>query len=108
MMVDGRCENEIRQRIGIAKNAFGKMMNVVTHSHVKIETRIRVIQANIWAPLMYVCETWTINKDMERKLDVFEAWCWRRMMIASWLEKKTKSSIFKESGKERELLKIIE
>ena len=53
MTVDGRCENEIRQRIGIAKNAFGKMRNMVTNRHVRIETRISVIKAYIWATLLY-------------------------------------------------------
>ena len=50
---DGRSENEIRQRIGIAKNAFGKMKNMDANRHVKIETWIRVIKAYIWAALFY-------------------------------------------------------
>ena len=104
---DSRCENEIRQRIGIAKNAFGKMKNVLTNRHVRIETRIRVIKAYIWATLLYGCETWTINKDMERKLEAFEVWCWRRIMRVSWMERRTNDSIFEEIGKERELLRTI-
>ena len=104
---DGRSENEIRQRIGIAKNAFGKMKNMVTNRHVRIETRIRVIKAYIWATLLYGCETWTINKDMERKLEAFEVWCWRRMMRVSWTERRTNDSIFEEIGRERELLRTI-
>ena len=102
---DGRSENEIRQRIGIAMNAFGKMKNMVTD--ISIETRIRVIKTYIWAILLYGYETWTINKDMERKLEAFEVWCWRRMMRVSWTERRTNDSIFEEIGKERELLRTI-
>ena len=105
--VDGRCESEIRQRIGIAKNAFDKMRNMLTNRHIRINTRIRVIKTYVWSTLLYGCESWTISKDMERRLEAFEVWCWRRMMRVSWMERRTNVSIFEEIGRERELLRSI-
>ena len=107
MTVDGRSESEIRQRIGIAKSAFEKMRKLVTNRHIRIETRMRAIKAYIWSTLLYGCESWTIGKDMEKRLEAFEVWCWRRMMRVSWTERRTNESIFEEIGKERELLRTI-
>ncbi len=34
--------------------------------------------------LMYGCETWTLNRDLERRLDVFGTKCLRRNMGYRW------------------------
>ena len=41
---------------------------------------------------------------MERKLEAFEVWRWRRMVRVSWMERRTNYSIFEEVGKETRLL----
>ena len=104
---DGRCESEIKQRIGVARSAFIKMRNVISNRHVRVATRIRLIKTYIWATLLYGCEAWTINKEMERRLEAFEMWCWRRMLRISWMERRTNDSILEELGKQREMIKTI-
>ena len=104
---DGRCESEIKRRIGIAKNAFRKMGNLITNRHISISTKIRAIRTYVWSTLLYGCETWTINKEMEGRLEAMEMWCWRRMLRVSWTEKRTNGSILDEIDKERELLENI-
>ena len=104
---DGRCEHEIRTRIGIAKTAFGKMRNVVTSRHIRTDTKIRVIKTYVWATLLYGCESWTINKGMEERLEAFEMWCWRRMMRVSWTERRSNESILDEIQRSREMMKGI-
>ena len=66
-----------------------------------------MVKAYTWGTLLYGCKTWTINKDMERKVEAFEVWCWRRMTRVTWTERRTNYSIFEEIGKERELLRTI-
>ena len=29
---------------------------------------------------MYGCESWTIKKAEQRRIDAFELWCWRRLL----------------------------
>ena len=104
---DCRSESDIKQRIGIARSAFGKMRNVISNRHVRIMTRMRIIKSYIWASLLYGCETWTINAAMEKRLEAFEMWCWRRMLRVSWTERRTNESILEEIGKQRELMRTI-
>ena len=30
--------------------------------------------------VMYGCESWTVNKAEHQSIDVFELWCWRRLL----------------------------
>ena len=48
---------------------------------------------------MYGCEAWTINKDMEKRIDALEMWLYRRLMKIPWTEKRTNESILNELGK---------
>ena len=41
--------------------------------------------------VMYECESWTINKAERWRIDVFELWCWRRLLRALWTYKEIKS-----------------
>ena len=44
---------------------------------------------------------------MEKRLEAFEMWCWRRMLRISWTDRRTNESILHEISKQRELLKTI-
>ena len=53
---DGRSESETKQRIGIARNAFGKMRNVFSNRCERLATRMRVIKTCKSSPMLYGCE----------------------------------------------------
>ena len=44
----------------------------------------------------YGCESWTIKKAEHRRIDVFELWCWRRLLKVSWTARRSNQSILKE------------
>ena len=46
--------------------------------------------------VMYGCESWTIKKAEHRKIDVFELWCWRRLLRVPWTARRSNQSILKE------------
>ena len=39
---------------------------------------------------------WTIKKAECRRIDVFELWCWRRLLRVPWTARRSKQSILKE------------
>ena len=47
---------------------------------------------SVWSKLwffpvvMYGCESWTIKKAEQRRIDAFELWCWRRLLRVSPLD----------------------
>ena len=45
---------------------------------------------------MYGCESWTIKKAEHQRIDVFELWCWRRLLRVPWIARRSNQSILKE------------
>ena len=45
---------------------------------------------------MYGCESWTVKKAEQRRIDGFELWCWRRLLRVPWTARRFTQSILKE------------
>ena len=45
---------------------------------------------------MYGCESWTIKKAEQRRIDAFELWCWRRLLRVPWTARRSNQSTLKE------------
>ena len=52
---------------------------------------------------MYGCESWTIKKTEHQIIDVFELWCWRRLLRVPWTERRSNQSILREINTEYSL-----
>ena len=48
--------------------------------------------------VMYGCESWTVKKAECRRIDVFELWCWRRLLRVPWTVRRSHQSILKETS----------
>ena len=46
--------------------------------------------------VMYGCEKWTVKKAECQRIDVFELWCWRRLLRVPWTARRSSQSILKE------------
>ncbi|RUS72729.1 hypothetical protein EGW08_019511 [Elysia chlorotica] len=52
-------------------------------------------------------ETWTLSKEIEKKINSFEMWTFRRLGKISWTEKKTNKDVYTTLGIQPSLLKTI-
>ena len=43
-----------------------------------------LVKAMVFPVVMYGCESWTIKKVERWRTDVFEPWCWRRLLRVPW------------------------
>ena len=50
--------------------------------------------------VMYGCESWSIKEAECRRIDVFELWCWRRLLRVPWTARRANQSILKEISPE--------
>ena len=50
----------------------------------------------VFPVVMYGCESWTVKKAERRRVDVFELWCWRRLLRVPWTARRSNQSIMKE------------
>ena len=49
----------------------------------------------VFPVVIYGCKNWTIKKAEHRKNDVFELWCWRRLLRVPWTARRSNQSILK-------------
>ena len=57
----------------------------------------------VFPVVMYGCEFWIIKKADHRRIDAFELWCWRKLLIVPWTARRSKQSILKEINPEYSL-----
>ena len=81
---DGRCEQDVRQRIAIAKSAFTSLEKVLKNRNFNIQLRCIFLKCYVWLKLLYGSEAWTLSLKMLNKLEATEMWFLRRMQMISY------------------------
>ena len=61
-----------------------------------VPTKIHLVQAMVFPVVMYGCESWTIKKVEDQRIDGFELWCWRRLLRIPWTARRYNQSLLKE------------
>ena len=95
---DGKCDEEIKRRIGQARSAFNTMRDVLCCWRLPLSSRLRLLKCYVWSTLLYGVETWTVSKTSEKRLNAFEMWSLRRMMHVSWTRRLSNENILKLAG----------
>ena len=60
-------------------------------------TKVHLVKAMVFPVVMYGWESWTVRKAERRRIDVFEPWCWRRLLRVPWTARRSNQSILKIS-----------
>ena len=72
-----------------------KLDSILKSADIALPTKVHLVKAMVFPVVMYGCESWTIKK-AERQIDVFELWCWRRLLRVPWTSGRSNKSILKE------------
>ena len=70
---------------------------------ITLSTKFGLVKAMVFPVVMYGCESWTIKKAKHQRIDVFELWCWRRLLRVPWTARRSTQSILKEINPEYSL-----
>ena len=70
-------------------------------------TKVYLVKAMVFAIVMYGCENWTIKKAKCQRIDVFELWCWRRLVRVPWTARRSNQSFLKEISPECSLEELM-
>ena len=65
------------------------------------------MKALVWPVAMYGCESWTLRKNEETRLDAFEMKWLRKILRVSWTAKKTNEWVLNKAGVKKELLDTV-
>ena len=75
---DGRCMENIKQRIGCDKEAFNKRKELLTKSMNKALKK-GIVKMRVWPVVLYGCKIWGMSKEVIASLEAFEMPVWRRL-----------------------------
>ena len=63
---------------------------------ITLPTKVCLVKVMVFPVVMYGCESWTVKQAESRRIDVFELWCWRRLLRVPWTARRSNQSILKE------------
>ena len=73
-----------------------KYYSIFKSRDITLPTKVRLVKAMVFPVVMYGCESWTMKKAERRRIDVFELWCWKRLLRVPWTARRSNQSILKE------------
>ena len=74
--------------------------NILKSRDSPLLTKVHIVKAMVFPVVMYGCESWTTEKVECWKINVFELWCWRRLLRVPWTARRSNQSILKEINPE--------
>jgi len=94
----GKTEPEICRRITIAKCAMQQTYKSVWNAHIALSTKLRLHNTCILPIVLYTSECWTPTKAHVARLDAFDQWCLRRILVITWQDHITNVVVHERTG----------
>ena len=104
---DGDCSHEIKRHLLLGRKAMTKLDSILNSRDTPLPTKVRLVKAMVFPLVMYGCESWTIKKAEDGRIDAFELWCWRRLLKVPWTARRSNQSILKEISPECSLERLM-
>ena len=64
--------------------------------YISLPAKVCLVKAMVFPVVMCGCESWTIKKVEDRRIDAFVLWCWIRLLRVPWTARRSSQSILKE------------
>ena len=77
--------------------------SVLQNRDITLPTKVCIVKAMVFPVVMYGCESCSVNKAECWRTDVFELWCWIRLLRVPWTAERSNQSILKEINPEYSL-----
>ena len=108
---DGDSSHEIKIKIKInfllGRKVTTNLDSILKSRDITLPTKVHLVKAMLFPVVMYEYESWTVKKPENWRIDAFELWCWRRLLIVPWTSKRSNQSILKESSPGCSLERLI-
>ena len=93
---DGDCSHEIKRCLLLGRKVMTNLDSIFKSRDITLPTKVCLVKAMVFSVVMSGCESWTIKKAEHQRIDVFELWCWRRLLRFPWTARRSNQSILKE------------
>ena len=97
----------MRRRLLLRRKAMKNLDSVSKNRVITLLTKIHIVKAMVFSVVMYRCESWTIKMAEPWRTNVFELWCWRRLLRLPGTARRSSQSILKEINPEYSLERLM-
>ena len=97
---DGDCSHELKRCLLLRRKVMTNIDSILKSRDITLPTKVRLVKAMVFPVVMYGCKSLTIKKAERRRIDTFEAWCWRRFLRVPWTARRSNQSILREVSPE--------
>ena len=97
---DSDCNHEIKRHLLFGRKSMTNIDSILKSRDITLSTKVCLVKAMVFPVVMYGCESWTIKKAEHQRIDVFELWCWGRLLRVPWTARRSNQSILKEISPE--------
>ena len=92
----GDCSHEIKRHLLLGRKAMMDLGSIFKSKDNTLPTKIPRVKVMIFLVVMFRHESWTLKKAEPKRNDIFELWCWRKLLRIPWTTRRSNQSIIKE------------
>ena len=72
---DGDCGHKIKRHLLLGRKVMTNLDSILQSRDITLPTKVCLVKAMVFPVVMYVRQSWTIQKAERRRVDAFELWC---------------------------------
>ena len=99
----GDYSHEIKRHLLLGRKVITNLDSILKSRDITLPTKVHLVEAMVFAVVMYGCESWTKKKAENQIIEAFELWCWRKLLRVLWTARRSNQSILKEISLEYSL-----
>ena len=81
---DDGSKPEILSRIAQATAALTKLKPIWRDNNISLGSKVKLMRSLVISIFLYVCESWTLTAELEKRTQAFEMRCYRRLLNISY------------------------
>ena len=100
---DGECNHEMKRHLLLGRKVMTNLNSILKSRDITLPTKVYLVKIMFFPVVMYGCDSWTIKKSEQQRIDAFELWCWRIHLRVPWTARRSNQSLWKEISPEYSL-----
>ena len=86
-------KTEILARAAQTAAAMARLKTIWRNRNIPLRTKVRLLHTLIISIMLYACEAWTLNADLQRRIQAVEMRCLRRLLGISYKDHVTNNEV---------------
>ena len=86
---DGDCSHQTKRCLLLGKKVMTNLDSILKSRDITLPRKVHLVKARFFPVVMYGCESCTIKKAENQRVDAFELWCWRGLLRVPWTARRS-------------------